>query len=38
MDGLDFFAVLEEEINKINKFYLSKLTGRRRLSSHPPLS
>jgi hypothetical protein len=27
LEGLDFFRLLEEELNKINKFYSSKLTG-----------
>jgi hypothetical protein len=27
LDGLDFFSLLEEELNKINKFYSSKLIG-----------
>jgi hypothetical protein len=26
-DGLDFFAILEEELHKIDKFYVSKLVG-----------
>jgi hypothetical protein len=26
-DGLDFFTILEEELRKIDKFYISKLIG-----------
>ena len=36
-DGLDFFAILEEELHKIDKFFLSKLIGLL-FSSSPSLS